>query len=93
MREVNLIKVKVEYHGVIIMFFPEEICSMVLTKMKETAEAYLGKTVANAVVTVPVYFNDSQRQKIKDACMHNCRSKCASYIYCIYCCSYCLWMG
>ena len=61
-------KVKVEYHGVITTFFPEEICSMVLTKMKETAEAYLGKTVANVVVTVPVYFNDSQRQKIKDAC-------------------------
>ena len=40
---------------------------MVLTKMKETAEAYLGKTVNNAVVTVPAYFNDSQRQATKDA--------------------------
>ena len=40
---------------------------MVLTKMKETAEAYLGKTVKNAVVTVPAYFNDSQRQATKDA--------------------------
>ena len=40
---------------------------MVLTKMKETAEAYLGKTVTNAVVTVPAYFNDSQRQATKDA--------------------------
>lgn len=40
---------------------------MVLTKMKETAEAYLGKTVSNAVVTVPAYFNDSQRQATKDA--------------------------
>lgn len=40
---------------------------MVLTKMKETAEAYLGKTVTNAVITVPAYFNDSQRQATKDA--------------------------
>lgn len=40
---------------------------MVLTKMKEIAEAYLGKTVTNAVVTVPAYFNDSQRQATKDA--------------------------
>lgn len=40
---------------------------MVLSKMKETAEAYLGKTVTNAVVTVPAYFNDSQRQATKDA--------------------------
>lgn len=44
-----------------------QISSMVLTKMKETAEAYLGKTVTNAVVTVPAYFNDSQRQATKDA--------------------------
>lgn len=40
---------------------------MVLTKMKETAEAYLGKSVTNAVITVPAYFNDSQRQATKDA--------------------------
>ena len=40
---------------------------MVLTKMRETAEAYLGKTVNNAVITVPAYFNDSQRQATKDA--------------------------
>lgn len=40
---------------------------MVLTKMKETAQAYLGKTINDAVVTVPAYFNDSQRQATKDA--------------------------
>ena len=45
---------------------------MVLTKMKETAEAYLGKTITDAVVTVPAYFNDSQRQATKDAGKLNC---------------------
>lgn len=60
-------KIQVEYKGEAKTFFPEEISSMVLTKMKETAEAYLGKTVTNAVVTVPAYFNDSQRQATKDA--------------------------
>jgi L1 cell adhesion molecule like protein len=60
-------KIQVEYKGETKQFFPEEISSMVLVKMKEIAEAYLGKTVTNAVVTVPAYFNDSQRQATKDA--------------------------
>uniref|UniRef100_A0A3Q1J1E3 Heat shock protein 8 n=1 Tax=Anabas testudineus TaxID=64144 RepID=A0A3Q1J1E3_ANATE len=60
-------KVQVEYKGETKSFYPEEISSMVLTKMKEIAEAYLGKTVNNAVITVPAYFNDSQRQATKDA--------------------------
>ncbi|XP_021760865.1 heat shock cognate 70 kDa protein-like [Chenopodium quinoa] len=47
-------------------FAPEQISSMILMKMKETAEAYLGSDVKNAVVTVPAYFNDSQRQATKD---------------------------
>ncbi|OWR45261.1 Heat shock protein cognate 4 [Danaus plexippus plexippus] len=59
--------IKVQYKGEDKTFFPEEVSSMVLTKMKETAEAYLGKTVQNAVITVPAYFNDSQRQATKDA--------------------------
>jgi len=59
--------IQVEYKGETKQFRPEEISSMVLVKMKETAEAYLGKTVNSAVVTVPAYFNDSQRQATKDA--------------------------
>uniref|UniRef100_A0A8C9PAA6 Heat shock 70 kDa protein 1-like n=1 Tax=Spermophilus dauricus TaxID=99837 RepID=A0A8C9PAA6_SPEDA len=60
-------KVLVSYKGEKKAFYPEEISSMVLTKMKETAEAFLGHLITNAVITVPAYFNDSQRQATKDA--------------------------
>lgn len=51
--------IMVKYKGEIKKFHPEEISSMVLTKMKETAESYLGKKCNSAVITVPAYFNDS----------------------------------
>lgn len=57
----------VRYKGEDKQFAPEEISSMVLTKMREIAETFLGQSVKNAVVTVPAYFNDSQRQATKDA--------------------------
>ncbi len=59
--------IKVQYKGESKTFHAEEISAMVLTKMKEIAETYLGKPVENAVVTVPAYFNDAQRQATKDA--------------------------
>eukprot|EP00287_Rhodomonas_sp_CCMP768_P032118 CAMPEP_0202854244 /NCGR_PEP_ID=MMETSP1389-20130828/90893_1 /ASSEMBLY_ACC=CAM_ASM_000865 /TAXON_ID=302021 /ORGANISM="Rhodomonas sp., Strain CCMP768" /LENGTH=742 /DNA_ID=CAMNT_0049532827 /DNA_START=26 /DNA_END=2255 /DNA_ORIENTATION=+ len=58
---------QVEFKGETKVFSPEEISGMILTKMKETAEGFLGKDVKHAVVTVPAYFNDSQRQATKDA--------------------------
>ncbi|GJN08285.1 hypothetical protein PR202_ga26191 [Eleusine coracana subsp. coracana] len=59
--------VVVKYEGDERWFTPEEISAMVLAKMKETAEVYLGTTVKNAVITVPVYFSNSQRQSTIDA--------------------------
>ena len=59
--------IEVQYMGEAKKFHPEEISAMVLVKMKETAEAFLGQKVTEAVITVPAYFNDSQRQATKDA--------------------------
>merc|ERR1711874_450858 len=60
-------KLEVEFKCESKTFTPEEISALILTKMKETAEAHLGQPVRDAVVTVPAYFNDSQRQATKDA--------------------------
>lgn len=59
--------IEADYKGEKKTFQPEEISSMILTKMKEVAESYIGETVTDAVITVPAYFNDSQRQATKDA--------------------------
>nr|CAD2127370.1 unnamed protein product [Meloidogyne enterolobii] len=59
--------IKANVNGEIKQFAPEEISAMVLGKMKEIAESYLGHEVTHAVVTVPAYFNDAQRQATKDA--------------------------
>ena len=59
--------VKIDMNGEIKKFSPEEISAMILGKMKKTAEDYLGKKVTKAVITVPAYFNEVQRQATKDA--------------------------
>ena len=59
--------IEVEYKSEKREFSPEEISSMILVKMREIAESYIGKDVKNAVITVPAYFNDGQRQATKDA--------------------------
>ncbi|KAL1350662.1 hypothetical protein HN51_014686 [Arachis hypogaea] len=59
--------IQVQVKGEDKVFSPEEISAMVLTKMKETAESFLGKKIKSAVITVPAYFNDAQRQATKDA--------------------------
>jgi L1 cell adhesion molecule like protein len=59
--------IEVQFRGETKVFTPEEISSMVLIKMKEIAESFLGQEVTDCVITVPAYFNDSQRQATKDA--------------------------
>ncbi len=63
----NKPQIVVNYRNEVKKFYPEEISSMVLQKMKQTAEDYLGESVDSAVITVPAYFNDSQRNATKDA--------------------------
>ncbi len=60
-------KVKVIHQGIEKTFYPEEISAMVLGKMKEIVDSYLGEEVKDVVITVPAYFNDSARQATKDA--------------------------
>ena len=60
-------KIEVDTKDGLKEFYPEEVSAMVLQKMKAIAESYLGQTVKDAVVTVPAYFNDAQRQATKDA--------------------------
>jgi len=63
----NRPQIEAEFKGEMKQFYPEEISAMVLQKMRAIAESYLGETVTDAVVTVPAYFNDAQRQATKDA--------------------------
>jgi len=63
----NSPRIQVEYKGEEKQFTPEQISAMILTRLKENAEGYLGEKVTDAVITVPAYFNDAQRQATKDA--------------------------
>jgi len=63
----NSPRIQVEYKGEEKQFTPEQISAMILTRLKENAESYLGEKVTDAVITVPAYFNDAQRQATKDA--------------------------
>nr|XP_056709534.1 heat shock 70 kDa protein 1-like [Euleptes europaea] len=61
------VHVQVSYRGMEKAFYPEEICAMLLSRLKQVAETYLGRPVSQAVITVPAYFNDAQRQATIDA--------------------------
>ena len=63
----NRLQISVTYKKNEKLFYAEEISAMILSEIKETAESYIGKPIKNAVITVPAYFNDSQRQATKDA--------------------------
>ena len=63
----NKPKIQVNYLNEVKLFTPQEISAMILSKMKSIAEEYLGCSITNAVITVPAYFNDTQRQATKDA--------------------------
>jgi molecular chaperone DnaK (HSP70) len=63
----NIAKISVRVDGTEKIFFPEEISAKILKKLKQTAETYLGCDVKNAVITVPAYFNDAQKEATKDA--------------------------
>ena len=71
-------------------FAPEEVSAMILGKIKVTAETFLGKDINNAVVTVPAYFNDAQRQQ---GCRNHCWYEGSTYYQRAYCCCHCLPYG
>lgn len=78
--------IEVSYLGETKQFSPQEISSMVLTKMKEIAEAKIGKEVKKAVITVPAYFNDSQRLATKDAGTYILLFRPRTLDFCCCCC-------
>ncbi|GKD17218.1 putative heat shock protein 70 family protein, partial [Tanacetum coccineum] len=84
-------KVVVTYKGQEKELMAEEISSMILGKMKDTAEAYLGETVEDVVITDPAYFNNSQRKASYNGCSQYCWLKCHSRDQRAYCSCNNLW--